>query len=110
MERQNEWKSFLKTPFKNCRYIYPIQQKKVEKMINHLKNNDNVIKIIVFGSSETSKCLAGRDVDFYVEVKEDKRIITDYLDFLYDLWTNYTVDENMKKEIFKKGVVVYERE
>ena len=32
MERQNEWKSFLKTPFKNCRYIYPIQQKKVEKM------------------------------------------------------------------------------
>lgn len=33
-----------------------------------------------------------------------------YLDFLYDLWTNYTVDENMKKEIFKKGVVVYERE
>ena len=53
MERQNEWKSFLKTPFKNCRYIYPI---------------------------------------------------------LYDLWTNYTVDENMKKEIFKKGVVVYERE
>ena len=55
MERQNEWKSFLKTPFKNCRYIYPIQQKKVEKMINHLKNNDNVIKIIVFGSSVTSK-------------------------------------------------------
>lgn len=52
----------------------------------------------------------GSDVDFYVEVKEDKRIITDYLDFLYDLWTNYTVDENMKKEIFKKGVVVYERE
>ena len=104
MERQNEWKSFLKTPFKNCRYIYPIQQKKVEKMINHLKNNDNVIKIIVFGSSVTSKCHAGS------EVKEDKRIITDYLDFLYDLWTNYTVDENMKKEIFKKGVVVYERE
>ena len=58
MERQNEWKSFLKTPFKNCRYIYPIQQKKVEKMINHLKNNDNVIKIIVFGSSVTSKCHA----------------------------------------------------
>ena len=76
MERQNEWKSFLKTPFKNCRYIYPIQQKKVEKMINHLKNNDNVIKIIVFGSSVTSKCHAGSDVDFYVEVKEDKRIIT----------------------------------
>ena len=75
-----------------------------------LKNNDNVIKIIVFGSSVTSKCHAGSDVDFYVEVKEDKRIITDYLDFLYDLWTNYTVDENMKKEIFKKGVVVYERE
>ena len=43
-------------------------------MINHLKNNDNVIKIIVFGFSVTSKCHAGSDVDFYVEVKEDKRI------------------------------------
>lgn len=30
MERQNEWKSFLKTPFKNCRYIYPIQQKRLK--------------------------------------------------------------------------------
>ena len=110
MEKRDEWKICLSSPFKNCQYIYPIQQKKVEKMINHLRDNDNVIKIMVFGSSVTSMCHVGSDVDFYVEVKEGKRIITEYLDFLYDLWTNYTVDEKMKKEIYKKGVVVYKRE
>lgn len=32
-----------------------------------------------------------------------------YFNFVFDLWTNFTADEYLKKEIYKKGVVVYQR-
>ena len=33
-----------------------------------------------------------------------------YMDYKYDLWTNYSVDDGLLSEIKKKGVCVYERE
>ena len=45
----------------------------------------------------------------YVELKKDKKVINRYFDFVFDLWTNFTADERLKKEIKKKGVVIYEQ-
>lgn len=105
----SRFKVVIKEPFKNCEYIYPIQQRKVKEFIDYLKQNKNVKSIIIFGSSVTTACHIGSDVDIYVTLSKEEKIINKYFDFVYDLWTNYSVDENLRSEIVKKGVVVYEQ-
>lgn len=107
---KGKWKIVIEKTFDNCEYIYPIQQKKVSDLIEYFKKNKNVKSIIIFGSSISSNCHIGSDVDVYVDLYEDENIIKDkYFDFSYDLWTNFSVDERLYKEIMKKGVIVYEK-
>ena len=109
-DQKKEWRVCIQDPFKNCEKIYPIQQKKVKQMINNIKEDSNVEKIVVFGSSVQDTCHMGSDVDFYIVLKQDQKItFKETLSFMYDIWTNYTVDSRMYEEITKKGVTVYER-
>ena len=104
------WKIVIKNSFKNCEFIYPIQQKKVSQIIEYLKTNEYVNKVIIFGSSVTERCTINSDVDIYVELTKNINIFKNkYFNFVYDLWTNFQVDENLYKEIKEKGVVVYEK-
>lgn len=107
----NKYKIVIQNPFENCELIYPIQQRKVKELIEYLKTNNNVETIIVFGSSVSDRCHVGSDVDIYVKLKQNNKdkLIKKYFNFVFDLWTNFTVDEHLKKEIYKKGVVVYEQ-
>lgn len=105
----NRYKVVVKEPFKNCELVYPIQQRKVKELVDYLKNNKNIKSIIIFGSSVTNKCNIDSDVDIYVVMEKDEKIIHRYFNFVFDLWTNFTVDDNLKKEIYKKGVIVYEQ-
>lgn len=57
----------------------------------------------------TERCHIDSDVDIYVELNYPEHLTFPAVDFVYDLWTNDTVDERMLEEIMKKGVVVYER-
>mgnify|MGYP003162830674 FL=1 len=110
-DQKKEWRVFIQDPFENCEKIYPIQQKKVKQMINNIKEDSNVEKIVVFGSSVQDTCHMGSDVDFYIVLKQDQKItFKETLSFMYDIWTNYTVDSRMYEEITKKGVTVYERD
>lgn len=106
---KDKFKIVINEPFLNCERIYPIQQRKVKELVEYLKNNKNIISIIIFGSSVTDKCHIGSDVDIYITLKKEEKIINRYFDFPFDLWTNFTVDEYLKKEILKKGVIVYEQ-
>ena len=110
-DQKKEWRVCIQDPFENCENIYPIQQKKVKQMINNIKEDSNVEKIVVFGSSVQDTCHMGSDVDFYIVLKQDQKItFKETLSFMYDIWTNYTVDSRMYEEITKKGVTVYERD
>ena len=107
---------------KNGEYVFKIHlkivkryilynRKKVKQMINNIKEDSNVEKIVVFGSSVQDTCHMGSDVDFYIVLKQDQKItFKETLSFMYDIWTNYTVDSRMYEEITKKGVTVYERD
>lgn len=103
------WRVCIDNPFPNCDKIYPIQQRKVAQILSDLKEDTNVKKVVIFGSSTTARCHIGSDVDFYVELEEKRKVRLSAFDFLYDLWTNYTVEPEMLSEINKKGVIVYER-
>lgn len=103
-----KWKTCIQTPFKNCEQIYPIQQNKIAKLLNVLTINSNVKRVIVFGSSVTARCHIDSDVDIYVELEYDeKHIINQPLEFVFDLWTNFTVDDRLRNEILSTGVIVY---
>lgn len=108
VKKNNTWMICIDNPFINTDKIYPIQQRKVKELIDDISLNNKINKIIIFGSSITDRCHIGSDVDIYVESDNKKIKLEKQYDFEYDLWTNNTVDEKLKKEINKKGVVVYE--
>lgn len=106
-----KWRICINEPFDKCEYIYPIQQRKVKILLDELKKNELVKKIVIFGSSITSRCHSGSDVDIYVEFKENPRCIPIdcYVDFGYDFWDNYHVDQRLKNEIDKTGLILFEK-
>ncbi len=107
-ENKRKWK-ICTDYFTNCEYIYPTQQKKAKQFLDYLSSNPNVKSITIFGSSITDRCQNNSDLDIYVELFHDKKIINRYFDFAYDLWTNFTVDKKMLDEINKKGLIIYEK-
>lgn len=105
------WKVCVKEPYMNVEKIFPTQQKDVGKIIRVWKEDENIRKIIIFGSSVTSACNPWSDIDIYVEMQEKKkRPAVGIKEVPLDIWTNYDVDEELRKEIMEKGVVVYERD
>jgi len=108
MEKQ-KFKICIPNYFENCEYIHPLQQRKVSELVNYLKDNENVNKIIIFGSSVTNSCHNYSDVDIYLDLKENKRVINKAFDFVFDKITNFMADDRLMKEINTKGVTVYER-
>ena len=109
LPERNRWEVCINRPFLNCERIYPIQQQKVRELIDDFSRNRAVEKILIFGSSVTQRCHIGSDVDVYVELSAENDLVTDSHNFVFDLWTNFMVDERLQKEIFEKGVPVYER-
>ena len=96
------WKAFAK-PYKNINRIFPTKQKDVGEMVKVCKKDDNIRKIIVFGSSVTPLCNPWSDIDIYFEMKTGSRAA------VFDRWDNFSVDDDLMHEIATKGVVVYER-
>lgn len=96
--------------FKNVELIFPTQQRDVSLLVNSLKDNNNVKKIVIFGSSVTSACNPWSDIDTYVELVNEESIRPPKLENPVDLWTNYDVDDRLLHEILETGVVVFCRE
>ncbi|MCD8211634.1 MAG: nucleotidyltransferase domain-containing protein [Oscillospiraceae bacterium] len=109
LSERGPWKVCIDEPFLNCEMIRPIQQKKVAALVSDLSRDQNVQRITIFGSSVTRRCHIDSDVDLYVEVKEDKKLIDHFHHFVFDLLTNFDVDERLENEIMRTGVTVYER-
>mgnify|MGYP003318470753 CR=1 FL=1 len=94
--------------FLNAERIHPIMQRDVLAIINDLKKDNNVKRITVFGSSVTSFVKSESDIDLYIELKHNKFVERTLIEHPADYWTNFTVVDEMLKEIKTKGVVVYE--
>ena len=101
------WKICIDDPFENCDKVYPIQQRKVRELIDDITACADVREIRIFGSSITERCHIGSDVDIYVNAGNSNGLINQAHDFEFDLWTNETADDRLKKEIMDKGVKVY---
>ena len=91
---------------KNLEWIHPLNRSRVKELGEYLVARGST-KIVVFGSSVTSRCHVDSDVDIYAEVEKRERVER-YFDFPYDLWTNHDVDERLPEEITRTGVIVYD--
>ncbi|MBO6178725.1 MAG: nucleotidyltransferase domain-containing protein [Selenomonadaceae bacterium] len=95
---------------RNIEQISPQKQRDVVKMIEICSQDENIKKIIIFGSSVTDNCKNESDIDIYYEFKTVPRKYPTIKSHsaVFDKWDNFNVDENLKKEIYSTGVVVYE--
>ena len=109
IEPKNTFKVVRKNRFKNIQHIHPIQQARIEQILENLKQYESVKKVVVFGSSVTYKCNYDSDIDLYVELSKDENVKTYDVDCPVDFWTNFNVPPAMLEEIKSKGVVVYDR-
>lgn len=83
------------------------------------KVNNNVLKIILFGSIADKRGVPGSDVDILILLKNDKRPFVERIPewlkefeigFPVDVFP-YTIDEiNSQKNALRKGVALFERD
>lgn len=104
-----KYKICIDYPFYNCNRIFPNQQKYVKTIIDELKHDSNINKIIIFGSSLSPSCHIDSDIDVYLELKEDKKVKFPNINKAYDYWNNFTVNDSLMSEINRNGVTVYEK-
>ena len=105
------WKCITEEHFDNQQYVFPTQQADVLRLVQGAKNDSNVKRIIIFGSSVTAQCNPWSDIDVYFEENDDLQHFSfKGLEAPVDFWTNFTVDELLLAEIEAKGVCVYSRD
>jgi len=97
--------------FLNARRIFPTKQKYVADMVEVCKQDKNVKKAIVFGSSVTAACNPWSDIDIYFEHDEEQTNLPTYPSHtaIWDKWTNFSASSKMLNQIERNGVTVYER-
>ena len=98
-------------PFRNAALIFPTKQRAVKSMVDVCKEDKNVKRLIIFGSSVTAACHIWSDIDAYFEIEHevDNLPLTGTDNQAWDRWSNFTVDNQLKEEILQTGVVVYDR-
>lgn len=60
------------TSYKNIHRIFPTKRKDVCEMVEVCAKDENIQKVIVFGSSVTPRCKPWSDIDIYFEMKEPR--------------------------------------
>jgi len=123
---ENKYKKFKFNNITNYNYdfltyIHPLNQKKIAKIYNSIKDIQNIKRVIIFGSSVNIRCNKNSDIDIYIDLK-DKNASRDIKNNISDLiqksndynesidiiWSG-SIDE--KTEMYKNimnGIIIYE--
>lgn len=102
-----------------CNRIHPLKQKEVNQIYEYVKNNNDIKKVIIFGSSVNIRCNIKSDLDVAILLKEDsfnrnnENIISERIQEITDynsdiIWLN-KLDKNSQlyDNIIKYGVIIY---
>lgn len=97
--------------FRYANRIHPLMQRRVEKLIRGLEKDQNIRRLVLFGSSLEFRCSSSSDIDLYVE-KYDLEKKLEYLpeiDCETDIITNLSPDHKLYQEIERTGLLLFER-
>ena len=59
--------------FPNANRVHPLMQRRVEKLIHELGKDQNIRRLILFGSSLEFRCSNTSDIDLYIEKREPEK-------------------------------------
>ena len=103
------WKAVAKL-FMNIEKIHPHQQEAVGKMVELCKQDPNIKRVVIFGSSVRDDCRPDSDIDIYYDCAvEPKKYPAIKTMKPFDPWDNFSVGRKLDYEIIRTGVTVYER-
>ena len=98
------------------KYIFPCKQKDVQKAVEIAKEQDEIERLIIFGSSLTYSCGSGSDIDIAVDaqkvtsedefckiVKPIKKSMCSESDIFH---FNTINNELLKSETTRKGLII----
>ena len=97
--------------FVHCNRIHPLMQRRVQKILEHFKEDKNIKRIVLFGSSLEFRCSSNSDIDIYIEKYDLNKPLSwePELDCEVDIITNLDHNSSLYKEIDKKGLLLFER-
>lgn len=97
--------------YTNVDRIHPLKQKEVGEIISCLSKDDNVLYIVIFGSSADFSCNSYSDIDVYVQLRDKDKVLKMKPNVKSEVDYIYNLDENNRLfiEIERTGVLVYKR-
>ena len=97
--------------FPNANRIHPLMQRRVEKLIRELAKDQNIRRLILFGSSLEFRCGSNSDIDLYIEKYDPEKKLANLpeLDCETDIITNLPPDNKLYQKIEQSGLVLFER-
>lgn len=97
--------------FPGANRIHPLMQRRVQTLIRELAKDQNIRKLILFGSSLEFRCSSTSDIDLYIEKYELGKKIEHLpeLDCETDIITNLPPDNKLYQQIVQTGLILFER-
>lgn len=97
--------------FPNANRIHPLMQHRVEKILLGIRRDQNVHRLILYGSSLEFHCNSASDIDLYIEKYDPDQKLAFFpdLDCEADIITNLPPDNRLYQEIMKTGLLLFER-
>lgn len=69
-ERAWDFEVLADTDVENINRIHPLKQKEVASIVQKLKKEERIKRIVVFGSSVEFRCSSRSDIDLYIETED----------------------------------------
>lgn len=97
--------------FHNANRVHPLMQRRVQKLLHELGKDQNIRRLILFGSSIEFRCSSTSDIDLYIEKLDPEKKLTHFpeLDCETDVVTNLPPENRLYQQIMQNGLVLFER-
>ena len=97
--------------FPYCNRVHPLMQKRVQKILDYLRNDKNIESIVLFGSTLEFRCSSNSDIDLYIEKYDPNKPLKwePELDCEVDIITNLNHDSSLYREIEQNGLLLFKR-
>lgn len=94
-----------------AKYTHPLKQSDIQLIYDSMIQDENVLLLVIFGSTVNMICHSGSDIDIYVELKDYNSIpaIPDNVISDVDLIYNISKTSGIYKSIDRDGIALFDR-
>lgn len=98
--------------FLHCNRVHPLMQARMQEILHILVQDDNIKKIVLYGSPIEFRCSSYSDIDLYIEKNDPNLPLKKepVVDCEIDLVMDLEHDSRLYQSIDQKGLLLYDRE